>query len=115
MMIEPIAVKATQGIITVLAKRIVGYQKGNHGSKVKEGAYEDCEIDMYDDKACIIVDADEIVLLTSDTIESCRFIEEKYRVKKMKTYYYYKIQFKDGQKSYVRMSKKYRDAMENYL
>lgn len=115
--INPAVIKAVKGIVTVVGPGVLKYQKGNHGSKVKRGAYQDCEIDMFGDKACIVVDSDgsEIVLLTSEYIESYKFVEEKFRKKKMKTYYYYEIYFKDGQKSYVRMSKKYRDAMLNYL
>ena len=48
-------------------------------------------------------------------VESYRFVEKKYKKLKLKDYYYYyEITFKDGSESYVRMSKKYRDAMERY-
>ena len=113
--------KAAKKIVTAVGpdavKHVVKYQKGNHGSKVKRGAYQDCKVEMFGDKACIVTDPDsgEVVFLTSDFIESCRFIEEKFKKARMKTYYYYEIVFKDGQQSYVRMSSKYRDAMENYL
>lgn len=112
---------AAKKIVTIVGpdavKQVVKYQKGNHGSKVKRGAYQDCKVEMFGDKACIVTDPDsgEVVFLTSDFIESCRFIEEKFKKARMKTYYYYEIVFKDGQQSYVRMSSKYRDAMENYL
>lgn len=115
------AIAAIKGVITVLGptalKQAKGYWGGNHGSKVKMGAFQECKIEMYGDKACIVVDSDhgEIVLLTSDYIQSYRFIEEKFKKLKMKTYYYYEIVFKDGKESYVRMSKKYRDAMVSYM
>lgn len=111
---------AAKGAITVLGpvafKKMVKYQKGNHGSKVKIGNYQECEIAMFGDKACIVVNPDggEIVLLTSDYIKSCRFIKKKFRKLKMKDYYYYEIVFIDGKQSYVRMSKKYRDALKSY-
>lgn len=120
--INPVVENAVRGAITVVGpeiiKRMVKYQKGNHGSKVKRGAYQDCDIEMFGDKACIVVSPDDgkIVLLTSDNIESCTFIKKKtrYRGLKLKDYYYYEIDFKNGEQSYVRMRKKYRNAMSNY-
>lgn len=111
------AIEAVKGIVSVLGpialKQAKGYWGGNHGSKVKMGAFQECKVEMYGDKACIVIDAEqgEIVLLTSDYIQSYRFIEEKFKKLKMKTYYYYEIVFKDGKESYVRMSSKYQDAM----
>lgn len=119
--IDPAALaNVAKDVLTIVGpevfNRVVKYQKGNHGSKVKRGAYQECEIKMFGDKACIVVNPDdgEIVLLTSDYIESCRFIKKKFRKLKMKDYYYYEIVFIDGNQSYVRMSKKYRDALKSY-
>lgn len=111
---------AKKGVVTILGpallKEAKKYWKEDHGSKVKEGAYKNCSIDMFADKTCILVDPEdgEIVLLIAENIMNCRFIKEKFRVKRGKTYYYYEITFVDGKESYVRMSKKYRDAMLEY-
>ncbi len=99
---------------------LLAYFLKNHGSKVKEGAFKDCTIELAGDKAFIAVTPKkgEIVWLTSDNIRSYQFVKEKERFRprkmKYKTYYYYTITFKDGSQSYVRMRKKYRKAMEKY-
>lgn len=101
-----------------LIKKILKYIGKPHGSKVKEGAFKDCTIELAGDKAFIAVapKKGKIVWLTSDNIESYRFVKEKERLHytKYKTYYYYNITFKDGKTSYVRMRKKYRKAMMKY-
>ncbi len=118
--IPPEAIHVAKTIVTALAPSALSaakkYWSKDHGSKVKRGAFQDCSIEMFGDKACIVVNEDsgEVVMLTSDTIKSCQFIEKKFRVKRMKDYYYYNITFKDGRESHVRMSEKYRDAMEQY-
>lgn len=90
----------------------------DHGSKVKEGAFKDCSIEMMGDEACIVVNENsgEIVSLTSEYVQSYTYVKKKERIAPngIHTYYYYKIIFNDGRKSYVRMRKKYRNAMENY-
>ncbi len=85
----------------------------DHGSKVKEGVFAECSIEMFDDKAGIIVNRDkqEVVMLTRDNILSCKFVKSKKRGIKLQTYYYYHITFHDGQKCQARMRKKYRNAM----
>lgn len=104
-----------------LRKKVMDYKGKPHGSKVKDGAYKDCliEVDPDEEYAFIVVSMSrgEVVYLTSDTIESCQLIKEdkKLRKGKLKTYYYYNITFKDGSRSYVRMRKKYRDAMLNHM
>lgn len=86
-----------------------------HGSKVKEGRYKDCTIELNGDKAFIVVNPEkgEVVWLTSDNIQSYQFIKEKERLHKgkKKMYYYYHITFKDGSTSCVRMREKYKTAM----
>lgn len=112
---------AKKGVITFVApavwSKVKGYFGKDHGSKVKRGAFQECSIEMFGDKACILVNGDsgEVVFLTSDTIQSYQYIKEDYKVSRMKNYYYYDITFKDGSESYVRMSKKYREAMESYM
>lgn len=92
-----------------------------HGSKVKKGAYKDCLIELDESKeyAFIVVDPTRgnILYLTSDTIQSCEYVKKakKRRYLEYKTYYYYNITFKDGRRSYVRMRKKYRNAMFNHM
>ena len=46
-----------------------------------------------------------------------RYVKEKKRTVGLArhTYFYYDITFKDGSESYVRMRRKYRDAMERYF
>lgn len=87
------------------------------GSKVKDGAYKDCAIEMIGDKAVIVSkETYKVIELTSEYIESYQFLKEKERIVNFKqhTYYYYFINFKDGERSYVRMRRKYRDAMKMY-
>ena len=113
---------AKRGIVTVVApsawNQIKKYISKDHGSKVKQGAFQECPLEMFGDKACIVVNEDsgEVVMLTSDTIQSYRYIKEKKRIVGLTrhTYFYYNITFKDGRESYVRMRRKYREAMESY-
>ncbi|WP_300944551.1 hypothetical protein [uncultured Duncaniella sp.] len=80
------------------------------------GEFAEATIEMFGDKACIQLDkaGSRVLLLTSENIQSYRYVKKKYHKLKLKDYYYYEITFKDGSESYVRMSKKYRDAMERY-
>lgn len=98
--------------------KLKNYIEKPHGSKVKEGAFKDCTIELAGDKAFIVATAEkgEIVCLTSEYIQSYQFVKEKQKLHrgKFKTYYYYKITFKDGSESYVRMRKKYCKAMKKY-
>ena len=113
---------AKRGIVTVVApsawNQIKKYISKDHGSKVKQGAFQECPLEMFGDKACIVVNEDsgEVVMLTSDTIQSYRYVKEKKRTVGLTrhTYFYYDITFKDGSESYVRMRRKYREAMESY-
>jgi len=112
---------AKEGLVTIIAPAVLKetkkYWKKDHGSKVKEGAYKNCSIDMFGSKACILVEPEQgkVLLLTDEEIAGCKFIKDKFRIKCGKTYYYYEITFKDGSRSIVRMSKKYRDAMCEYV
>lgn len=111
---------AKDGIVTVLGpalwNKVQKFGSKDHGSKVKEYAYRDCSIELFADKACIIVDKEQgkVVFLTSEEIASHKFVDEQFRPVTMKKYYYYDIVFKDGRMSRVRMSKKKRDAMLNH-
>lgn len=116
-----IITKATPQLAEWVFTKTVSYMGKPHGSKVKEGAYKDCtiELDPSEEYAFIVVDMDrgDVVFLTSDTIQSCQLLKEKKKLHsgKLKTYYYYNIFFKDGSRSYVRMRKKYRNAMLNHM
>ena len=109
-------------IIKVVGPKVVeaALKSGDkkHGSKVKDGAFKNCPIVMIGDEACIVVNesSGEIVSLTSEYVQSYEYIKEKKRLVGaiVHTYYYYKITFQNGKKSYVRMRKKYRYAMEQY-
>ena len=111
----------TPEVLSWVQKRAKDFMGKPRGSKVKDGAYKDCliETDPNEEYAFIVVDMGrgEVVMLTSDTIQSCQFLKEdkKLHKGKFKTYYYYNIIFKDGSRSYVRMRKKYRDAMLNHM
>lgn len=99
-------------------KKIENYVGKPHGSKVKAGDFKDCTIELAEDKAFIVVKAkkSEIVWLSSEQIQSYRFVKKKKKLRKgkFKTYYYYTITFKDGRESYVRMRKKYLKAMKKH-
>lgn len=120
---NPVVKKAAVQILTLVGSEALKITKRfwekDHGSKVKRGAYSECPIELFGDKACIIVDEGigEIIMLTSDTIQSCHYVKEKKRLVGVKyhTYFYYDITFKNGEESYVRMRRKYRDAMEEYI
>ena len=109
-----------EGIKTVVGpmvfKKTKKWLEKDHGSKVKEKKYRECPIELFGDMACIITDIEkgEIVLLTSENIKALKFVKEKERGFPLHTYYYYKIEFKDNSESYVRMRRKYRDAMLKY-
>lgn len=81
----------------------------NHGSKVKKGLYEECKITLVGTKACICLGNHEYLELTDENVQKIMFIKEKHRIDH--TYYYYEIEFRNGRSSYVRMRRKYRDAM----
>lgn len=110
--LAPIALGALQ-------KKMGDYISTPHGSKVKEGAFKDCEIELVGDKACIVTDADKgrVLYLDENTVQSCQYVKEKKKIQgaKPKTYYYYNITFKDGSVSYARMRRKYRDAMLSHM
>ena len=101
--VDPVTAAATIGPVALqIAKKwFQKYTSKDHGSKVKMG--------IQLDKA-----GSRVLLLTSENIQSYRYVKKKYHKLKLKDYYYYEITFKDGSESYVRMSKKYRDAMERY-
>ena len=96
-------------------KQITEYLSGNHGSKVKEFAYAECKIARFDNIPCIVVDSGsgKIIPLSSETIEKYTFIKEKKRMVgvKLKTYFYYDITFRNGERSRIRISRKNCDAM----
>ena len=81
----------------------------DHGSKVKKGTFEDCKITLVGTKACICLGDDEYLELTDENVRKITFVKEKHRIDH--TYYYYEIKFHNGKNSYVRMRRKYRDAM----
>lgn len=115
----PVVKKVAVLVAPTAFKEAKKYFDKDHGSKVKKGSFQECSIEMFGDKACIVVDEEhgEVVFLTSDTIQSCQYVKEKKRTVGLTrhTYFYYDITFKDGSESYVRMRRKYRDAMERYL
>lgn len=102
--LAPIALGALQ-------KKMGDYISTPHGSKVKEGVFKDCPIELIDNEACIVTDADkgEVLYLNRYTIESYEYKKKKKKIKG--TYYYCNITFKDGSVSYVRMREKYLGAM----
>ncbi len=120
--IPPEAIPVAKQIVIALAPAVLDKARKcwskDHGSKVKQGAFQECSVEMFGDKACIVVNENngEVVMLTSDTIQSYRFVKKKERTVGLSrhTYFYYDITFKDGSESYVRMRRKYRDAMELY-
>jgi len=120
--IPPEALAAAKKIAVFLAPTVLAqakkYWEKDHGSKVKQGKFQECSIELFGDKACIVVNEDqgEVVFLTSDTIQSYQYVKEKKRIVGLTrhTYFYYDITFKDGSESYVRMRRKYRDAMLSY-
>lgn len=106
------------GIKKIIIKKIIGEiakkkiaeeLTKNHGSKVKKGLYEDCKITLVGTKACIYLENHEYLELTDANVQKVTFIKEKHKIDH--TYYYYEIEFCDGRSSYVRMRRKYRDAM----
>ena len=94
--LEMLTILAPKGL-DILRKRLAA----PHGSKVKDGAYKDCtiELDENDEYAFIVVDPGRgsVLYLTSDTIQSCQYVKQdkKLHKGKYKTYYYYNITFKD--------------------
>ena len=109
-----------KGITTIILPHLwsksAKYFEKDHGSKVKEGTHKECSIELFGDRACIVLnDPGKIIFLTSDEIEYCDFIEKKFRPLRGHNYYYYNIFFKDGSKDYVRMRRKYKEAMERYM
>ncbi|MBD5149016.1 MAG: hypothetical protein HDT18_01250 [Oscillibacter sp.] len=119
--IPPGAIPAAKKVLTfvgpIALKKAKKYWSTDHGSKVKRGVFQECAIEMFGDKACIVVNEDsgEVVFLTSDTIQSYHYVKEKRKTVPMHTYFYYDIVFKDGSESYVRMRRKYRDAMLSHM
>ena len=80
-----------------------------HGSKVKRGLYEECKITLVGTKACIYLGNREYLELTDENVQKIKFIKEKHKINH--TYYYYEIEFHNGRSSYVRMRRKYKEAM----
>lgn len=75
------AAKAGKELVTILGPTVLkqGLKLLDTNSKVKRGAFQDCSIEMFGDKACIVVNENsgEVVMLTSDTIQSYRYVKEK--------------------------------------
>ena len=121
--ISPEALELLGKIATVAGpqavKKIKEYCSTDHGSKVKRGAFQECPVEEFGDKACIVADDKKgiLIMLTADTIQSCHLVKQKVRQVGLErhTYYYYDIVFKNGCESYVRMRTKYRKEMEKYL
>ena len=109
--VVPVALEAAKSLFEK-------YVNKNHGSKVKMGEFAEASIKMFGNKACIKLNKNgsKVLLLTSDNVESYHYVKEKKRLvgATLHTYFYYEIKFKDGTESYVRMRRKYRDAMEQY-
>ncbi len=107
---EKIAMKIVVALGPAALKEVTHYLLGNHGSKVKMGDYAECKIARFDDTACIVVDSESgaVIPLGEDTVESYDFVKEKKRMVglKYKTYFYYNVRFKNGQESYIRISRK---------
>ena len=96
-------------VVKKLAALAVKELSKNHGSKVKKGCFEDCKITLVGTKACIYLENCEYLELTDENVQKITFIKEKHKIDHI--YYYYEIEFHDGKSSYVRMRRKYRDAM----
>lgn len=122
MAIPPAVIVAGKAIVTALAPEVFSgakkYWNTDHGSKVIRGEFNDCSIEMFGDKSCIVVDekSGKVVMLTSDTIKSYKYAMEKKRRVGLHehTYFYYDIIFKDGTESYVRMRRVYSDALKRH-
>lgn len=102
---KAIAKMAVKKVVEMAEKELLK----DHGSKVKKGAYEECSIVLVGTKACISLENHDYLELTDENVQKIVFIKEKHRIDH--TYYYYEIQFRDGRSSYVRMRRKYKDAM----
>lgn len=101
--------------IGVLPEIIKTELKKSHGSKVKAGRFEGCRIIFAGTMSYIVVDAKqhEFVYLTPEYVSCSRCVGKKFRLSRGQTYYYYEIIFKDGTESYVRVSGKHRQNLEN--
>lgn len=81
--ISPQVLDGVKAILTALGPSVLEetkkYWSKDHGSKVKRGAFQECSIEMFGDKACIVVDENDgnIVMLTSDTIQSYQYVKKK--------------------------------------
>ena len=117
------AVKAGQAIVSVVGpvalKKLQDYVSTNQGSKVVQGAFYGCPIEWMGDKACIVLDKQkgEIILLTSDTIQSFQtsYSKKKFAGLKYQRFFYCDIKFKDGSESYAQMTWKYRKAIYKHI
>ena len=108
--VKKIVADAAKKVIKEQGSKIIANEASKyHGSKVKKGHYAECKITLVGTKACICLGNDDYLELTDENVEKIIFIKEKHRIDH--TYYYYEIQFRDGRISYVRMRRKYRDAM----
>lgn len=81
-------------LLTILAPKGLEIQKKRlatpHGSKVKDGAYKDCtiELDENDEYAFIVVDPGRgtVLYLTADTIQSHQYVKQAQKFHKGKLY-----------------------------
>lgn len=88
-----------------------------HGSKVKVGKYAECPIVEAGTKSVIIDTANEneIIYLTPEYVKCCRYVKEKFKLRKMKNDYYYEITFVDGSECYIRVSEKHKKNLDNLV
>ena len=116
--VVPIALDTAKELFGEIKDAQAYFQKLIKVSKVKMGEFVEAPIGMFGDKACILLndDGSKVLLLTSDTIESYQFVQEKKKGvgPSRHRYRYYNITFKNGSTSYVRMRRTYAEAMERY-
>lgn len=88
--------------------------KKNRGSKVKTGLFAGSPIVEAGTSSCIVVDKDKhmFVYLTSENVQRITRVKKNFKLIRGKTYYYYDLTFRDGTRSYIRVSKKHRDNLE---
>lgn len=115
----PVAIETAKVIYNGVKNARDQFKKYIKVSKVQLGEFTGAPIEMFgDDMAYIRLkeDGSEVLMLTSDNIESYHFVsEEKRQVGLARhTYRYYAITFKDGSKSEVIMRDKYAEAMEKH-
>lgn len=95
------------GVYTWTKHKLVESLEKPKGSKVKADRFDGCPIFYAGDVSYIEIGKGLRLHLTPDCIESCTYDRKKYKMSLGHHHYYCNVNYKDGSRSYIRVSRKH--------